>query len=339
MSAANEPRERRGVGVPASERVGGSGPPSPRSGFGAVSPEPAHERTRAEADGAKPPGIMIDSHQHFWSYDPSEYAWIDATMTPLQRDFLPGDAKQEMDRAGVTASVAVQVRQSLEETRWLLKLADAHPFVAGVVGWVDLQADDVDAQLESVSAHPKIAGVRHIAQAEPPGFFDRPRFRDGIARLEPHRLTYDILVYARQLPEAVGFARAFPRQPFVLDHLGKPDIRGDGYSAWRRDFVALAALPNVTCKLSGLVTEADWRQWTPGQLRPYLDAALEAFGPARVMIGSDWPVCLLAARYDEVVALVRDALAEYSEGEQEQVLGGTARRIFRLKAETTDGLL
>lgn len=273
---------------------------------------------------------MIDSHQHFWKYDPGEYAWIDETMTPLQRDFLPGDAKPEMERASVTACVAVQARQSPEETRWLLELADAHPLVAGVVGWVDLQADEAAAHLERVAAHPKIAGVRHIAQAEPPGFFDRQRFRDGVARLEQHGLTYDILVYARQLPEAARFARAFPRQPFVLDHLGKPDIRGDGYAEWRRDVEALAALPNVTCKLSGLVTEADWHRWTPGQLRPYLDAALEAFGPSRVMIGSDWPVCLLAARYDEVIALVRDALDEYSEDEQEQVLGGTAREFYRL---------
>ena len=274
---------------------------------------------------------MIDSHQHFWKYEPSEYEWIDATMAPLQRDFLPGDAKQEMDRAGVAACVAVQARQSSEETRWLLELADAHPFVAGVVGWVDLQADDAGAQLERVAAHPKIVGLRHIVQSEPPEFLDRPRFREGVARLERHGLTYDILVYARQLPEAVRFARAFPRQPFVLDHLGKPDIRGGGFAEWRRHFDALAALPNVTCKLSGLVTEADWREWTPGQLRPYLDAALEAFRPARLMMGSDWPVCLLAARYDDVVALVRDALAEYSTDEREQVLGGTARRIFRLK--------
>lgn len=274
---------------------------------------------------------MIDTHQHYWIYDAVEYEWIDATMAPLKRDFVPADAKQEMDGAGVTACVAVQARQSLEETRFLLELADAYPFIAGVVGWVDLQAPDAEAQLERVTAQPKLVGLRHIVQAEPPGFLDRPRFRDGVARLERHGLTYDILVYARQLPEAVSFARAFPRQPFVLDHLGKPDIRGDGFTEWKRYFDALAALPNVTCKLSGLVTEADWRNWTPGQLRPYLDAALDAFGPARLMMGSDWPVCLLAARYDDVVALVRDALAEYSNDEREQVLSGTARRIFRLK--------
>jgi L-fuconolactonase len=281
---------------------------------------------------------MIDAHQHFWIYDATEYAWIDSTMAPLQRDFLPGDLKQEMDRAGVTSCIAVQARQSLEETRWLLELADAHAFVAGVVGWVDLQADDVEAQLERVAAHPKTVGVRHIVQAEPPGFLEHPRFRQGIARLEPLGLTYDILVYARQLAEAVDFARAFPRQRFVLDHLGKPDIRGNGYADWRHGFDALAALPNVTCKLSGLVTEADWRKWTPGQLRPYLDAALEAFGPARLMIGTDWPVCLLAARYDDVVTLVRDALAEYSEDERQQVLGRTARDFYRLTYEKATAL-
>jgi L-fuconolactonase len=274
---------------------------------------------------------MIDTHQHYWKYDPGEYGWIDDSMAALRRDFLPPDAQREMSAAGVHASIAVQVRQTAEETRWMLELADHHRFIAGVVGWVDLQSPGVDAELERLAQRPRLVGVRHIVQAEPDDFLERPDFRRGVGRLERHDLTYDILIYARQLPAAVSFARAFPRQRFVLDHLGKPDIRGGGYDEWRRHFGRMAELPNVCCKLSGLVTEADWTSWTPAQLRPYLDAALEAFGPARLMVGSDWPVCLVAASYAEVIGLVRDALGEYSDDEREQVLSGTAREFFRLR--------
>ena len=279
---------------------------------------------------------MIDTHQHFWKYNPAEYGWIDDSMAALRRDFLPPDAEQEMSAAGVDASVAVQVRQTAEETRWMLELADHHRFIAGVVGWVDLQSPGVDAELERLAQSPRLVGVRHIVQAEPDDFLERPDFRRGVGRLERHDLTYDILIYARQLPAAVSFARAFPRQRFVLDHLGKPDIRGGGYDEWRRHFGRMAELPNVCCKLSGLVTEADWTSWTPAQLRPYLDAALEAFGPARLMVGSDWPVCLVAASYADVTGLVREAISEYSHDERERILSGTAREFFRLKAEATE---
>ena len=279
---------------------------------------------------------MIDSHQHFWIFDAAEYGWIDESMSALRRDFLPPDLAREMAAAGVDASIAVQARQTREETRWLLELADRHPFIAGVVGWVDLQSATVEEELDRVARHPRLAGLRHIVQAEPDGFLERPAFRRGIAGLERHGLTYDILVYARQLPAAAAFARAFPRQRFVLDHLGKPDVRGNGYRAWRGHFDEVAALPNVCCKLSGLVTEAEWRTWTPDGLRPYLDAALESFGPARLMIGSDWPVCLVAASYADVVGLVRDAIGEYSSDEQERILAGTAKDFFRLKAATTE---
>jgi L-fuconolactonase len=311
MSVANEPRDRS---------------------------EPAERRTRARAGGsggAKPPGQMIDSHQHFWIYDAAEYGWIDESMSALRRDFLPPDLAREMAAAQVRASIAVQARQTRDETRWLLELADRHAFIAGVVGWVDLEAANVEEELDRLSQYPRLAGLRHIVQAEPDGFLERPAFRRGVACLERHGLTYDILVYARQLPAAIAFARAFPRQRFVLDHLGKPDVRANGYDAWRRHFDEIAALPNVCCKLSGLVTEADWRAWTPGGLRPYLDAALESFGPSRLMIGSDWPVCLVAASYADVLGLVRDAIGEYSSDEQEQILSGTANDFFRLQADSS----
>ena len=278
-----------------------------------------------------PPVLQIDTHQHFWMYDAVEYAWIDDLMTPLRRDFLPDDARREMDAIGVRACVAVQVRQTLDETSWLLGLTDRFPFIAGVVGWVDLQAPDVDAQLERFADHPRLVGVRHIVQAETDGFLDRPAFLDGVARLEPLDLTYDILVYARQLAAAIPFARAFPRQRFVLDHLGKPDVRTQEYQGWRGHLNAIAALPNVCCKLSGLVTEADWGSWTRAQLRPYLDAALEAFGPERLMVGSDWPVCTLAGTYKDVIGVTVDAIGEYSVAEQERMLGGTARDFWRLE--------
>jgi L-fuconolactonase len=277
-----------------------------------------------------PPVLQVDTHQHFWNYDPAEYAWIDDRMTPLRRDFLPLDARREMDAIGVIACIAVQVRQTLEETAWLLELADEFPFIAGVIGWVDLQAPDVDAQLARVAAHSRLVGIRHIVQAEPDGFLERPAFLRGIARLEPFDLTYDILVYARQMPAAVAFARAFPRQRFVLDHLGKPDVRAQEYQSWRAQLNQLAALPNVHCKLSGLVTEADWGSWKPEQLRPYLDAALDAFGPDRLMIGSDWPVCTLTGTYKDVIGVTLDAIGEYSVTEQERMLGGTARDLWSL---------
>jgi len=272
---------------------------------------------------------VIDAHQHFWTYEPAEYGWIDDSMARIRRDFLPDEAEREMRAAGVVSSVAVQARQTLAETRWLLALAATHPFIAGVVGWIDLHGD-VDAQIDALGDRRALAGVRHIVQAEADGFLERPAFLDGIARLEHHGLAFDILVYERQVPAAIAFARRFPRQRFVLDHLGKPDIRGGAIDEWRRQVESLAALPHVWCKLSGLVTEADWGSWTPAQLRPYLDAALEAFGPARVMMGTDWPVCLVAASYAEVVALVTDAVGEYSDDERRQILGDNAKQFWNL---------
>jgi L-fuconolactonase len=234
-----------------------------------------------------------------------------------------------MDGAGVAGCIAVQARQTLEETRWLVELAAQYRFIRGVVGWIDLQGD-VDAQLASFATTPALVGVRHILQAEADGFMQRPAFLAGMARLEPSGLTYDILVFARQLPAAVELARRFPRQRFVLDHLGKPDVRAGELRTWQADLEAIAALPNVCCKLSGLVTEADWRAWTPEQLRPYLETALAAFGPGRLMIGSDWPVCLVAAPYSATVALVRDAIGEYSVDERRQMLAGTAMDFWNL---------
>jgi L-fucono-1,5-lactonase len=272
--------------------------------------------------------VILDSHQHFWQYDAGRYGWIDDSMPALRRDFLPADLAPLMQVNGVDGTIAVQARQDCEETAWLLELAAAHPFIRGVVGWVDLRGPDADGLVQRLADTPRLVGLRHVVQAEPDGFLHRSDFRRGMAAVERCDLVYDILIYARQLPEAIRFASSFSRQRFVLDHLGKPDVRGGGLQEWQRRLQELAALPHVWCKLSGLVTEADWRAWTADELRPYLDTALDAFGPSRVMIGSDWPVCTLAASYAQVLALVRDAIAEYSADEQAQILGKTAEDVY-----------
>ena len=273
--------------------------------------------------------MHLDSHVHFWQYNPDEYPWIDDTMTPLRRDFMPEDALGMMQPAGMDGCVAVQVRQTLDETRWLLQLADRHAFIAGVVGWVDLRSDDLGAQIESV-AHPKLVGVRHIVQAEPDDFLLDERFRRGVARLARHGLAYDILIYARQMPAAIAFASRLPDGRLVLDHLGKPDIKREGFDSWRRDLERMAAIPNVCAKLSGLVTEADWSRWTIEDLHRYVNAAIDAFGPDRLMFGSDWPVCTLAARYGEVIDIIQTAIDGRPQTEQDSILGGTARRFWSL---------
>jgi L-fuconolactonase len=277
--------------------------------------------------------MRIDSHQHFWRYNAAEYGWIDESMAPLRRDFLPDDARHEMDHAGIDACVAVQARQTLEETRWLLELADAYPFVAGVVGWIDLQADDVTAQLEPFARNTKLVGVRHIVQAEPDDrFMLRPAFCRGISLLEDLNLTYDILIYPRHLPAAAEVVARFGRQRFVLDHLAKPSIRSADIDEWEEGLRRLADFPHVFCKLSGLVTEADWTSWTPGQIRPYLDVAFDCFGANRLLFGSDWPVCTVAADYGRTVSLIDEYLADRPDADREAVMGGNAARFWNLRA-------
>jgi len=275
--------------------------------------------------------MRIDAHQHFWRYDALEYGWIDDSMAGLRRDFLPADAEREMRRSGFDASVAVQARQTLQETRWLLQLADAHPFIAGVVGWCDLQAPDVRLQLEELAGHPKLVGVRHIVQTEPDDeFLLRPAFGRGVALLEEFGLAYDLLVYRRHLPVATAFAGRFAGQRLVLDHLAKPEVRRGEIRVWSAEVRKLAACPNVWCKLSGLVTEADWAAWKPEQLRPYLDVAFECFGVDRLMIGSDWPVCTVASDYGRTMAVVVEYLADRPQRERDAVLGGNAQRFWNL---------
>ncbi len=277
--------------------------------------------------------MRVDAHQHFWHYNPREYAWLDDSMGTLRRDYTPADLAPHLAAAGFDACVTVQVRQTLEETQALLAEADASSFIAGVVGWADLQSPAVGADLERLARHRKLVGIRHIVQSEPDErFLLRPDFCRGVELLERFGLAYDILIYPRHLAVAEEFVGRFERQRFVLDHLAKPDIRHHGLKAWEPGFRRLAAHPNVYCKLSGLVTEADWARWTPQDLRPYLDVALDSFGPSRLMIGSDWPVCEVAADYARVMAVVTDwAAATLPADDQAGVLGGNATRFWNLQ--------
>ena len=280
------------------------------------------------------PARRIDAHQHFWRYDPVQYDWIDESMARLRRDFLPADLEPELRAAGFDACVAVQARQTVEETRWLLDLADRHAFIAGVVGWADLRAADLRVQLEPFAGRPKLVGLRHIVQAEPDDrFLLRPEFLRGVAALRDLGLAYDILIYPRHLPAAVEFAQRLEGHRLVLDHLAKPDIRRGEIAEWRRHLRALAACGDVMAKLSGLVTEADWHNWTPDGMRPYLDVAFECFGWERLMIGSDWPVCTVAADYGRTMRVVTDYLRDRPSLEQDAVLGGNATRLWRLDAK------
>jgi len=273
----------------------------------------------------------IDSHQHFWRYTPAEYGWIDDAMAVLRRDFLPADLRPELEAAGLTGCIAVQTRQTLAETRFLLELAHHHKEIRGVVGWVDLLAADVEAQLREFTRNKHFVGVRHIAQAESdPRFLVCEPFLHGIAALSTTDLVYDVLVYPHQLPAAVELAQRFPGQRFVLDHLGKPDLRRADLGEWARQVKALAGSANVACKLSGLVTEADWHQWSPATLRPSFDVVLAAFGPGRLLFGSDWPVCLCASDYRRWFDTVQGWLADLAEAERAAVLGGNAVRTYHL---------
>ena len=275
--------------------------------------------------------MRIDAHQHFWSYSAAEYPWIGKGMERLAHDHLPADLAPLAAAEGIGGTVAVQARQSLEESRWLLELADANPLIRGVVGWVDLRSTHVEDQLRAFAEHPKFVGVRHVVQDEPdPRFLLGESFLHGIGKLATFGLTYDLLLYPQQLAAAAEFVGRFPEQPFVLDHLAKPRIKAGELDPWRQDLKALAAHGHVLCKLSGMVTEADWQGWKRADFTPYLEVALETFGPKRLMIGSDWPVCTLAAGYPDAIGIVREFLAPLAAAEREAIEGGNTARFYAL---------
>lgn len=274
--------------------------------------------------------MLLDSHQHFWKYHPDQYPWIPPG-SALHRDWLPADLAPLLAAAGLDGCIAVQARQTLEESRWLLALADASPIIAGVVGWVDLRSEQVGAQLAEFVLHPKFRGVRHVVQDEPDvNFLLGAEFQRGIGHLHGFGLTYDLLIFPSQLPAAIELVRRFPAQPFVLDHIAKPPIKAGALSPWREQIRELAQAPNVLCKVSGLITEAHHTAWQPADFTPYLDIVAEAFGPERLMYGSDWPVCLLAGSYERTHRLAADYFAARPAAERQKIFGANAARFYGL---------
>lgn len=252
-------------------------------------------------------------------------------MPGLKRDFLPNDLQKEISSIGFSGSIAVQARQNIEETEWLLKLADQNEHIKGVVGWVDLCSSEIETQLQEFSKHPKFVGVRHVLQDEADErFMLRESFLNGISLLSKYNLVYEVLVFPRHLPVAVELVKNFPEQKFVLDHIAKPEIINGNLSPWQENVSELAKYPNVYCKLSGMVTEADWSNWENNDFLPYLEVVNEAFGSNRMMIGSDWPVCTLAGKYSDVMGIVIDYLQKLKPEEQAAVIGRNAIGIYNL---------
>ncbi|MGB7160402.1 MAG: amidohydrolase family protein [Tepidisphaeraceae bacterium] len=273
----------------------------------------------------------IDSHHHFWRYHPVQYDWIDDGMAALRRDFLPSDLRAATEAAGIDGVISVQARQTLDETRWLLDLANQHDFIRGVVGWAPLASPSLKRELERFATDKKLVAIRHVVQDEPDdNFILGDDFNRGISALKDFDLRYDILIFERHLPQTIAFVDRHPNQVFVLDHLAKPKIRRGESEPWRTHIAELARRPNVYCKVSGMVTEADPRRWTPEQLRPYFDAVLESFGARRLIFGSDWPVCLVGCPYGRWVQTVRDWTTQLSPDERDRIFGITAIEAYGL---------
>ncbi|MFY9151726.1 MAG: amidohydrolase family protein [Prolixibacteraceae bacterium] len=275
--------------------------------------------------------MIIDTHHHFWNYNPVEYDWIDDEMAVIRKSFLPEQLKETLAQTGVQGVVSVQARQCLEETDWLLSLAAENDFIRGIVGWVPLSDQSVGQILEKYSGNNWLKGVRHVVQGEPdPAFILREDFNRGVSLLKKYDLVYDILITENQIPNTIRFVDQHPGQQFVLDHIAKPKIATNEIEAWSRNLKELSRRENVSCKISGMVTEANYKTWTEEQLQPYFDVVLEAFGPSRLMFGSDWPVCLVAAEYRNWLNLVKKVVAGFSIQEQEQIYFKNAMSIYQL---------
>lgn len=273
----------------------------------------------------------IDAHQHFWIFDPVRDSWINDDMLAIKRDFSPADLLPVLQQNGIDGCVSVQASQSDEETLFLLEYAAQNAFIKGVVGWVDLKADDLEAQLEQYKQYSKLKGFRHVLQSEPDDqYMLQPQFRKGIASLQKYDYTYDILIYPQHLPYAEVLVGAFPDQKFLVDHLAKPHIKDQQISQWQKDIEALAKHPNVCCKISGMLTEADWKAWKTDDFTPYLDVVFNAFGINRVMFGSDWPVCLVAGGYEGTMQVVNNYCSKLSATEQELFWGNNATIFYNL---------
>ena len=275
--------------------------------------------------------IRIDAHQHFWKFDPVKDSWITDDMSVLRSDFLPHDLQPVLQQNNIDACIAVQADQSDNETKFLLDLAEQNPFIKGVVGWIDLKAKDIDERLDDLKLHKLLKGFRHILQGEKDrAFMLNPDFMLGIKVLGKYGFTYDVLIYPDQLSYIPKFVGAFPGQKFILDHLAKPNIKNQDLSQWKKDLKAVAQYKNVYCKVSGMVTEADWMNWQPKDFTPYLNIVVEAFGTDRLLFGSDWPVCLVAAQYNQVLNLVKSYFSSFSQDEQNAIFGLNAVKFYNL---------
>lgn len=276
--------------------------------------------------------MRIDAHQHFWKYDPARDAWITQEMAVLKRDFLPEELVPELRVNGIDGCISVQATHTEAETEFLLELAGRHPQIFGVVGWVDLCSPDVAKTLERFAARHKFRGIRHVLQAEPDKFMLQAEFLRGISCLREFGLTYDVLVYSRQLPAAIEMVSHFPDQRFVIDHIAKPEMRSRKLEPWAQQMATMAQNPNVYCKVSGMVTEAEWHGWSEKEIRPYLDAIFDVFGCDRLMFGSDWPVCLLAGSYAQVLQIVANYTRSFSEPDRKKIFGLNAARFYGIEA-------
>jgi L-fuconolactonase len=276
--------------------------------------------------------MKIDSHQHFWSYSEEEYEWIDDKMGLLKKEFMPSDLAPLVESIGFDGTIAVQARQSIQETEWLLRFAERDDMIKGVVGWVPLCSSSVNDHLKRFSESAKLVGVRHVLQDEPKErFMLSADFLNGMKCLGQYDLAYDILIYPKQLDEAAELVSMFPNQRFILDHIAKPLIKEGIMDGWQVGLERIAQFPNVYCKLSGMVTEADWTDWKPAHIKPYLDVVFKAFGADRLMIGSDWPICTVVAPYKRVMGVVIDYISILSEEEQLAILGGNAIKAYKLR--------
>jgi L-fuconolactonase len=275
--------------------------------------------------------MRIDAHHHFWNFDPERDAWITPEMEVIQKNFLPKNLKPLLAASGIDGTVAVQADQSDEETIFLLSLAEKNNFIKGVVGWVDLRADDLEQQLRNYVGRKLLKGFRHIIQGERDSkFMIRPEFIRGISTIHRLGYTYDVLIYHHQLPMAIEFVRSCPEIPLVVDHLAKPPIKDGNWQTWAKGMRMLADFPNVHCKVSGMVTEADWFKWKSEDFKVYLDVVTEAFGPGRLMYGSDWPVCLIAATYEQQLLLLENYFSQFTPSERAAVFGLNAKKFYRL---------
>ncbi|MFD0990015.1 amidohydrolase family protein [Mariniflexile jejuense] len=275
--------------------------------------------------------MIIDSHQHFWQYHPVKHAWIDNAMAVIRKDFMPNDLAKVYQENGVDGCIAVEADQNPVETDFLLKLASETNFIKGVVGWIDLRSDTIESNLEARKSQEKLKGFRHVVQAETDhNFLLRPNFLRGVSLLEKHNYTYDILIFPHQLGATLEFVKRFPNQKFIIDHIAKPYIKDSFYDGWAVLMKEIAKQENVFCKLSGMITEADYNHWKPEQIHPYMNLVLEAFGSNRLLFGSDWPVCLVAGNYSKVKELVVNFISKLSANEQQNIMGANAIKFYNL---------